>query len=271
MTDIPAPTMIAAIDADIVCYKAAFGAITEVDWDDGEGSKKYVDLDQAIANVNDIIWEWTKQLSIKGILMCFSSPVSFRKAIFTEYKANRKDQEKPENLDKVIEYVKEKYDHLTYYGLEADDTIGILMSQPDSLYIGVSIDKDFATIPGQWLDPLGFEGLISTSFAAATRAFMIQAMTGDSTDNYKGIPGIGLKKAEKILEGVTEDHWSVILDAFIAKGLTYDDMLIQARMAFILRHEYFDDMTGEIWLWREDEKDKFDLSLLKEQSLKPKS
>jgi len=266
--------MIAAFDADIICYRAALSAVQTVDFEDGEDPSTFVDIDRATDAVEEIIAEWSEALPAhREKLMCFSDTNNFRKVIFPEYKANRKDKPKPQGFGDVINYVKANYPHLTHKWLEADDVIGVLMTDPEKDVIGVSIDKDFATIPGRWYDPMSFEGVVTTSIEDADRAHMIQTMVGDTTDNYKGIPGIGPKKAEKILDTWTSGLWDTTPEnlrcsksesfrramslAYRDAGLTFEDCLTQARMAFILRHDYFDDMTGELMLWNSDYPVKF--------------
>ena len=78
---------------------------------------------------------------------------------------------------------------------------------------------------------------------------MFQTLCGDSTDGYSGCPSVGSKTAEKILDVPTKDMWSVVVDAYKKKGLTYEDTLIQARVARILRGDEYNMDTGEMNLW----------------------
>lgn len=78
---------------------------------------------------------------------------------------------------------------------------------------------------------------------------MFQTLCGDSTDGYKGCPSVGAKTAEKILDVPTGDMWSEVLATYEKKGLTYEDALIQARIARILRGDEYNLDTGEMNLW----------------------
>jgi 5'-3' exonuclease len=73
-------------------------------------------------------------------------------------------------------------------------------------------------------------------------------MSGDQTDGYAGIPGIGIKKAEILLDtnGVT---WQTVVDAFKAKDLDESVALQNARLAKILQVEDYDFDKQEIKLW----------------------
>ena len=66
------------------------------------------------------------------------------------------------------------------------------------------------------------------------------------TDGYSGIPGIGVKRAATILEknGCT---WTTVLEAFLDKGMTEEDALMNARLARILTHDLYE--SGQIKYW----------------------
>lgn len=74
----------------------------------------------------------------------------------------------------------------------------------------------------------------------------MQTMIGDTADNYKGCPGIGIKTAEKLFNkyGAT---WDTVVKSFKNAGCTEEDALVQARVARILRDEDFKD--GKVKLW----------------------
>ena len=80
----------------------------------------------------------------------------------------------------------------------------------------------------------------------ADHRFYTQVLTGDTADNYKGCPGIGTVKAERILtppEGETATNlwrWSQIVAAYEKAGLNEAEALLQARLAYIKREESMD-------------------------------
>ena len=73
-------------------------------------------------------------------------------------------------------------------------------------------------------------------------------MAGDQTDGYAGIPGIGIKRAEALLEanGAT---WQTVVEAFAAKGLDEYVALMNARLAKILQCDDYDFTNQEPRLW----------------------
>ena len=131
-------------------------------------------------------------------------------------------------------------------GLEGDDRLGILATRPGNGIV-VSDDKDLKGIPGQLFRPSKDE-LLEINVEDADRFFLTQVLTGDTTDGYKGVPGIGPKKAEVILG--TRPHWGAVEQAFIKAGLTKADALTQARLARILRWSDWDAEKGEPIPWK---------------------
>jgi DNA polymerase-1 len=144
-------------------------------------------------------------------------------------------------------WVTGEYNTVVKPGLEGDDCLGIIATKPDSDCIIVSDDKDLKTIPGRLFRPAAGESL-TISEADADRFFLTQVLTGDTTDGYKGVPGIGPKKAETILG--PRPHWGAVEQAFIKAGLTKDDAITQARLARILRWSDWDAQKGEPILWK---------------------
>ena len=130
--------------------------------------------------------------------------------------------------------------------LEADDTLGILATNGEcSRNIIVSVDKDMLTIPCEYYN-MDKEVTETVDTKLADYMHLYQTLVGDSTDNYKGCPGVGPKKAADILK---IPSWSRVVTAFEKAGLTSDDALVQARVARILRANEYNFDTGEVILW----------------------
>ena len=238
----------AIIDGDIVAFKSAAAVSVKED--------TLMEFDPARAKeyVNHMMNEWTKHLKPNVTLMCFSDPSRkyYRHDIFPEYKANRGGMERPSALTFTYNYLSEKYRVVQKAGLEADDLLGILGTQPDiDNPIVVSIDKDIMTLPCKVFNPDKMRRAMRINPNVADLAVFKQAMTGDSSDNYKGIPGIGTVKADKILADAPHPKmaWDVTRDAFINNGLTEADALLMVRLARILRHGDYKETTGEVRLW----------------------
>ena len=100
-------------------------------------------------------------------------------------------------------------------------------------------------IPGKLYD---FKETVDISEEEGAKWHLIQTMAGDNTDGYAGVPGIGVKKAEKIFEekGYT---WQAVVETFVEKELTEEDALVNARLARILQTSDYDHKTKEPILW----------------------
>ena len=159
---------------------------------------------------------------------------------------------KPGNMVKTISPVKnvlveshvtEDFPVVVYPDLEADDALGIYSTTHPGNII-VSPDKDLRQIPGDLYnlrDPV--EEIQPDD---ALRWFYIQTMAGDMTDGYSGIPTVGVKRADAILEK-NGCSWDTVLNAFLDKDLTKEDALMNARLAKILTKD--DYIDGQIKLW----------------------
>ena len=70
---------------------------------------------------------------------------------------------------------------------------------------------------------------------AAERLLYQQCLTGDSTDGYKGCPGVGPKRANYILDHAKDGYWPACVRAYEEAGLTEEDALRNLRLARILQ------------------------------------
>lgn len=236
------------LDADIIMYRAALSAEQEVDWGDDIWSLQ-TDLKDAKAAFKTQVDVIRERLGVDKYLCCLSDHSSnFRKKVFPDYKSGRKKTRKPVGYVALCSWVEENHDTLRKPSLEADDVMGILATKPDNVgkCIVVSDDKDLKTIPGELYRPTSDERQTLTQ-EEAEKYFLMQCLTGDSTDSYSGVPGIGPKKAEAILG--TRPAWSSVEQAYIKAGLTRDDAITQARLARILRWSDWDQEKGEVKLW----------------------
>ena len=140
--------------------------------------------------------------------------------------------------------LKTEYKVIVMPELEADDAMGIFSTQyPGNLII--SPDKDMKQIPGK-LYNLDETFTISPEQGAAWH--LSQTLSGDSTDGYSGVPGIGVKRAETLFkkEGYS---WKTVVKAYEDKGLTEQDALVNARLARILTVDDYDSKRKLAKLW----------------------
>jgi DNA polymerase I len=234
------------IDADIVAYRACAAAECETEWEPDVWSIT-CDHNEAMISFNDQIDYLIDVVGSTSYSLCFSSSDNFRKALYPTYKANRASR-KPVGYKHFVQNIFSRNEGLivTKPTLEADDCIGILATTPSKgrEMIIWSIDKDLMQIPGLHL----IDGaVVETSSPGTDMWFYTQILTGDSTDNYPGCPGVGPKKAADILN--KELSWTSVVNAYLKAGLTEEDALLQARMARILQASDWDSEKQEPILW----------------------
>lgn len=232
------------IDADYLVYKACVACETEIDF--GEDiivvTSRFSDAYNAVLNeLNNIASDLGY---FDDSILFFSDSVNFRKSIDPNYKGHR-NRKKPCGYKRVIHKLYEDFPVVVMPTLEADDAIGIYATKEEG-HIIVSPDKDMRQIPGELYnlsDPI-----VTINKDDGYKWFLIQAMSGDQTDGYAGIPGIGIKRAEALLDanGVT---WKTVVEAFAEKDLGEDVALLNARLAKILTVEDYDFTSNTPKLW----------------------
>jgi DNA polymerase-1 len=242
------------IDADMFAFIACSSATHEAEWESGISSY-FADFEEVKAHFTDRLHTAIdRALSLYcyngdyDILLCLSDPAdNFRRRILPTYKAHRKGQ-KPLCYWKLCNWMKQEGNVYLRPSLEADDCIGILatVAKNRGKCLIISGDKDMNTLPGAHYDFLR-DTYTELSEAEADRYFLMQTLTGDTTDGYSGCPKIGAVTAARILE---EDcSWTAVVRAFEKQGLTEADALTQARVARILRASDYDFKKKEVRLW----------------------
>lgn len=268
--------MIAVIDGDVLVYRCSAAAqktCYQVSYVDDEGFTHHLDLPDGSKNRQikrerpDAEWHsWieaedvshalqiTKQM-LSNILKALGqlesllitdyrlyltgpSEAVFRHQIATikGYKANRKDQVRPVHYQAVRDYMVEHWNAVICGdGLEADDQISIDAYAADCVI--VTNDKDMDQIPGLHYNPIEKE-LYRVLPHQAYRFLFEQALSGDSTDNIQGIPGIGANKAKALLFDVEDDALlDACIDAYEGAGLTPEDFWENYALVRLLTNE----------------------------------
>lgn len=269
------------IDADIVAFKFASANQENFDWGDGQVSKRTTPLEEVTAQVDEYLAGIKEHLKADEMIVCLSCPhdENFRLSVLPTYKGNRDYDNRPLLLGPVKEHLAKSYRTYARPTLEADDVMGILATS-DKIVPGrkiiVSEDKDMKTIPGLLFNPRKHSKPVRITEAEADFWHLYQALIGDSTDFYKGCPGVGPDRAEKSLTNVTkpvpvhreitrgknkgqikttwemaeaESMWDVVVSWFAKEGLTEEDALVQARVARICRASDYDFKEKRVKLW----------------------
>ena len=233
------------IDADLYLYRACAASEEETDWGDDIWSLS-TDLKVAKRLFSDQINRFKQLFNTDHAILAISDKENFRKEIEPTYKGVRKKTRKPLGYAEMVEWVRNNYTAHSEPLLEADDVLGILSTAPGANTIIISDDKDMKSIPGRLYRPATDERMKITK-DQADWWFFRQTLTGDAVDGYGGCPTVGEKTAEKILG--PRPTWQTVVNAFVKQGLTAEDALKQARLARILRCEYWDVDRRLVNLW----------------------
>lgn len=162
------------------------------------------------------------------------------------YKGNR-NQPKPYWYQAIRDYLVQRYNAVIVDGIEADDAIAIEGHENPSAII-VSRDKDLLQCMNiVYVYPCGKqeEALHTwvTAFISAYH-FFLQVLTGDTTDNYQGLPGIGGKKAS-----------SILLECVTVRELWASTVLAYTEHYGENWHEHFLEQATLAWMVRELDQD----------------
>ena len=241
---------VAMIDGDILVFKFAHACQEVIHWADdiytthGNFRAASIMLDEAILKIR----KETKTCAVRVFL---TSSTNFRTDVLPEYKENRKTTARPILVNPLREHLFKWYDAEMEEGLEADDLLGMATYKKIGA-ICCSIDKDLRTVEGLHYNfDKPEEGVVKVKEKDAARQFYTQVLTGDTVDNFKGLPGCGPKSAEKILDGASSvtEMWLRVLEAYEKKGLSEEDAVQQARCAYILKKKTDWSRDKGVRLW----------------------
>lgn len=232
------------IDADFIVYKCCAAAEDEIDWGDdvitviSKFSEAYSAVERELSKIkNEFMWD------VPQTILFFSDAKNFRKKIYADYKGHR-NRKKPCGYRRIITELGKHYKVIRIPELEADDAMGIYATfEPGNVI--VSPDKDMRQIPGKLYN---LTEMVDITQEDGERWHLIQTLSGDQTDGYGGVPGVGVKRAIDLLEkdGYT---WETVVKAFESKGLDEDTALMNARLAKILTHTDYDAINGQVIPW----------------------
>lgn len=226
-------------------------------------------VNYALANVKNQLEEITSAVadgfdvapSRIHLIVMLSGPSNFREDVATlrPYKGGRDPDHKPVHGPAILDYLDANYDTMYSVNEEADDMMGymqMLHMHRGEMSCIATIDKDLDMIPGPHYN-FHRKHFYYVEQDDADRFFYYQLITGDSTDNIGGIPGMGPKKAEAFrqkwekagasLRGMYEEVRGLYEAEF---GPNADEVLLEnARLLWIRRTEH------EMWVPPTEEKE----------------
>jgi DNA polymerase-1 len=242
------------IDGDVLAYQSAFIAQTNFQWEEELWT---VQSDLAIAKewIVDRLVSFKEKTNADDYILAISDGNNFRRKLFPDYKANRRSKFAPIGLKPIREWLDQEYGTVIYPNLEADDVLAILATErPDrnDERIIVSIDKDFKGVPCKFYD-FNRDEMHEINEEEANAYHLMQTIAGDAVDGFKGVPGVGTVRAKRMLddEGAT---WATVMKAYEKAGLSEEDALTNAWMAYLIRKGQYNKKKKELtYLWMPEE------------------
>lgn len=222
------------VDSDYLVYRVGFAV------------KDDEPVEYALATVRSSIHNiWDKFPGSMGNGKLFlTGKGNFRDQVATiqTYKGNRDPASKPKYYDDIRKYMVDHHDAIVVQGMEAEDEVGILQyAAKDRSTVIVGVDKDLLCIPGWHYNPVK-DTFCYVTLPEADTNFWKQVLTGDRVDNILGIPGMGPKTADKLIDPVAGDWhsmYNVVQDAYRKQfgDDGYRQMDETAKLIWILRKE----------------------------------
>lgn len=239
------------LDGDILAFRSVAVHYHEIEWEPDLWTY-HTDLTSAKATMEGLVKKLTDKVEPDDVLVCITGAgQTFRHRLWPTYKGNRK--QKPPGYRAFQDWLQERFTTYLRPGLEADDSLGILMTADDivpGLKVLWSADKDLGMIPGFHLGDDGMVREVVPDEGAWFHAY--QTLIGDTTDNYPGLKGFGPAKARALMDkhqGHPVALWAAIQAQYEKAGFTREDMLVQARVARILTADLFDFDNKQPILW----------------------
>lgn len=228
------------VDGDIVAYRCAYKA-----QDDRAEYASYTAGSYLSDLISDLYIKLNQGEPDYLVYLTGKSEDNFRHdyAVTADYKANRKDKEKPKHLKVIRDYLIKDWNAIVSTDCEADDLIATAATEHKGSVI-VSVDKDFDQVPGLHYNPNKKE-LYDVNEEDAVKFLYEQILTGDRVDNIIGIRGIGPVKAKKALA-----ECSTELEMFAKCVEMYEGrerVIENARLLYLRRTE------GELWMPPEED------------------
>lgn len=203
------------------------------------------------------------------IMACDQGSSTYRKAIYPEYKQNRKDKQAEqteaeaaafelffEDFLATLEHIKANTDYpvIRFQGVEADDIAAYIVSKKKSLPFDeiwlVSSDKDWDLLVQPKVSRFSYVTRKETTFEnwgdhyewSPEDYISIKCLTGDTGDNVFGVPSIGPKRAASLVAEYGST-WDIIASIPVNGKYKYIQELNKCKDQLILNYQLMDLVT----------------------------
>lgn len=244
--------MVALIDADSLIYKVGFALEDKVIWNELEAfvgieeedeAVYYADINQAKSTIDTLIANIMFAVDCDSCELWLTGSYNFRYDLPIPYKSHRQGTRKPELFNDLRFYLMAGYGAFIADGYEADDMVVKLKTSNTDKYVLCAIDKDVLYQTEGTHYNYSKDEYVSVTKKQSIRYAYYQVLVGDTSDGYKGCPGIGHIKATKILDEAEKNYkgsdstllkniyWEAVVSAYKASGQTEDDAELQMQLA----------------------------------------
>ncbi len=210
------PPILYLIDGHALAYRTYFALTAGVQNERLQTSKG--EPTAGIFGFANVLMRLLEQEKPEYLAVAFDTGKTFRNDLSADYKATRAKM--PDDLRPQIERIRQMVDafhlpRLEKEGVEADDVLGTIAHQAVEEGLGVKIitgDRDLLQLVNDRV-VVSLAGTKLSEAKSYTPADVVaylgvrpdqvvdyKALVGDTSDNYKGVPGIGEKTAISLLE-----------------------------------------------------------------------
>ena len=255
----PKNDKIALIDADTIAYTACLNSEVAVEvlprdfysdeeWQalldnpnfvEAEGVVYEADVKLAMTKANEKLQRIMDKTGCQKFELHFTGGKdNFRYSIYPEYKASRTVR-RPAGLVEVKKELAKKFGGTIHTKWEADDAVVYNYTTNPDKYILCAIDKDVLnSVEGKHFNyyesaqyNIEMKWHETDRYKAIVWPFL-QTLMGDTSDNIKGLRGIGPAKAQKILDGclTRSELWAATKQAYRNQGRPESDALLNMNL-----------------------------------------
>lgn len=239
--------MLLVVDIESYIYRACTACKTLIQ----DQKNKFIyteayDVRKGMDYINNFIEDLKARFLTNEVILVVGDTNNWRKDFHPDYKANRKDKEKPVMYEIILNELYNNYEVVSLPNLEADDTCRIIYEDNKGYPVRkllVSIDKDFHSFPCELYDPLHDKQYIINQ-AEADYNLMKQIIMGDKADNIQGLDGYGEVKTTKFLD--SEPHTlDDVRELFKEKG-QLKDFKVNLNLVSMVSLNRYNFSTGEV-------------------------
>lgn len=239
--------MLLVVDIESYIYRACTACKTLLqDKHDKFIYTESYDLRKGMDYISNFIEDLRAKFLTNDVILVVGDQNNWRKQYHPDYKANRKDKEKPVMYDIILKELYNNYEVVSLPNLEADDTCRIIYEDNKNYPVRkllVSIDKDFHSFPCELYDPLHDKQYVINQ-TEADYNLMKQIIMGDKADNIQGLEGYGEVKTTKFLDD--EPRTLEDVKQFFKEKGQLKDFNINLNLVSMVSIDRYNFNTGEV-------------------------